>query len=162
MSGVQQTVAKVVRDPHVGERIAPTDMVAASAALRAARRQRGEALAAISTGLLSVAELFELAASEDGAALRRIRIAAVLAELGCTKRRVEELLIVLRRLAHIDPTTPERRLTIGWICDRRAGSRRRTALCEILVHLAGEDGMRPPPAAGYPYRGVAVAPDLRR
>lgn len=133
-------------------------MVGASAALRAARRQRGEALASISAGLLSVAELVELAATPDGVALRRIRISAVLAELGCPRGTVQSLLGMLRRLAGVGQRIPDRSLTIGWAIDRRASGRRQMALCEILVLRSGEQGTRPAPVGGYPYREVG-APD---
>lgn len=157
----QDACEPVVSPSRVGERIKPTDMVEASAALRAARRQRGEALASLAGGLLSVAELLELAASDGGVALRRIRISAVLAELGCTRRQVDVLLDIFRRLAHVDTGTQDRRLTIGWICDRRASGRRQSGLCEILVQLAGEHGARAAPADRYPYQSVA-APARRR
>ena len=158
MDEIQQTFAKVVSQEREGGHIEPTDMVRANVALRAARRQRGEVLASISASLLSVAEVLELAASDEGEALRRIRISSVLAELGCPRRRVDGLLDMLRRLACADPRTPDRRLTVGWICDRRSSGRRQVALCEILVLLSSERGTRLGPVVGYPYRCV-LAPD---
>lgn len=151
MSRVQRPVDQVVEPTQSRARVTPTDMVLASAGLRAARRQRGEALEGLSSGLLSPAELLELAAGEGGAALRRIRISNVFAELGCTKRRAEELLVLFRRLARVEPATPDRMLTIGWLCDRRASERRVNAFCEVLLLLGAAEGLRPTPTAAYPY-----------
>ena len=151
MNGVQQPAQHVVSLTHEVAQVIPTDMALASAGLRAARRQRGEALEGLSSGQLSPAELLELAAGEGGAALRRIRISNVFAELGCTKRRAEELLVLFRRLARVEPATPDRMLTIGWLCDRRASERRVNAFCEVLLLLGAAEGLRPTPTAPYPY-----------
>ena len=126
-------------------------MSRASAALVAARRQRGAALRAIATGVLSVAELLELAAGDEGRALRPITLHSLLAELGCTARRRSELVALFRRLAHVDAAIPDRRLTLGWICDRRAGCVRTSALCEVVLVLGAGDGPRSRPSPRWPY-----------
>ena len=134
-----------------GGGIKPTDMSRASTALAAARRQRGAALRAIATGVLSVAELVELAAGDEGRALRPITLHSLLAELGCTARRRSELVALFRRLVHVDAAIPDRRLTLGWICDRRAGCVRASALCEVVLVLGAGDGPRSRPSPRWPY-----------
>ena len=145
----------------VGEvhRLAPSDMVVATAALRAARSARGAALAGLASGVLSVAELIELTMGEEGGALRRIPVHSVLAELDCPRRRRDELVGLLRRICHV---APGRRLTLGWICDRRAVGRRCAALADILVAADAHNGLRPAPTPGWPYAAWAPQPQPTR
>ena len=137
-------------------RLAPSDMAIASAALRAARGARGAALAGLASGLLSVPELVELAMGEEGVALRRIPIHSLLAELGGPERRREELFGLLRRICHV---APGRRLTLAWMCDRRAIGWRSSALADVLVAYLARNGLRPPATSGWPY--VASPPLLQ-
>jgi hypothetical protein len=135
-------------------RLAPRDMSVASAALRAARSARGAALAGLASGVLSMPELIELAMGDEGVALRRILVHSLLAELGCPERRRDELFGLLRRICHVDSSrAPGRRLTLGWICDRRSTGRRSGALADALVACVARDGVRPPATPGWPYAG---------
>ncbi len=131
-------------------RLAPRDMSVASAALRAARSARGAALAGLASGVLSMPELIELAMGDEGVALRRILVHSLLAELGCPERRRDELFGLLRRICHV---APGRRLTLAWICDRRAIGRRSGALADALVAYVARDGVRPLATPGWPYAG---------
>ena len=112
--------------------VAPSDMSVANDALCAARRKRAVALSGLSSGLLGVSDLLELA--EDEPALRRIALRTIIAELGASQRRCDQLVSIFRRLAGAPASrVRERKLTLGWICDRRAGDARLTALAEVVV-----------------------------
>jgi hypothetical protein len=137
-------------------------MSAASTGLRVARRVRGEALAGLASGVLSPADLLELAASEDGRALRRILVRTVLRELGCTERRCGQLVELLRRLAKVDDDCSSRSLTLGWLLDRRTSGQRVTAFADVLVSGCLSGAPRSAPSTGWPYAAQAQRQDPTR
>lgn len=130
-------------------------MSVASAELRAARRARGDALTGLASGVLSPADLLELASAESGRPLRHIPVRSLLRELGSSEKQSRELIRLLLRIVQAGDAN-DKPLTVAWVIDRRTNGRRVTALADVLVSSRlvlsnQDDALRPIPSEGWPY-----------
>jgi hypothetical protein len=132
--------------------ITPTPIPELNSALAASRRVRAEWLLAMEAGVLGVAELVSHATTEEGAPLRAIHLAEILrTQPGWGRRRTRVAMETLRRRLGVPGTTPDYRLTVGWLVDRRSSGWRRIALCDQLTN-----DPRSAPSAGFPYTPVDI------
>jgi hypothetical protein len=129
----------------------PLSLAELNSALAAARRCRAEWLLSMDAGLLGVAELVSHASTEEGAPLRAIHLTEILqSQPGWGRRRSKAAMETLRRRTQVGGTTPNHRLTVGWLVDRRSSGQRLTALCDQLTN-----DPRSAPSGGFPYTPVA-------
>jgi|GEM_PF-2044283 hypothetical protein len=137
--------------------IAPMPIGELNSALAASRRVRAEWLLSMDAGVLGVAELVSHATTEAGAPLRALHIAEVLrTQPGWGRRRTRVAMETLRRRLGVPETTPNHRLTVGWLTDRRSSGNRLTALCDQLT-----SDPRSAPSAGFPFTPVVPLPSGR-
>ena len=117
-----------------------TDMHVQRLAAAKAKKQRSQYLFRVLVGDLSPMELLAEALIAENHALRSLELSQVFdrplpGAPADTHRAYVPWRAVRRRLLEtlaLDPATPNRRLTVSWVHDPRAGGRRWFALCDAL------------------------------
>jgi hypothetical protein len=121
-----------------------------NSALAGARRVRAEWLLSMNAGVLSLADLVSHADTDAGVALRAIHLMEILqTQPKWGRQRSKVAMEALRRRCEVADSTPNRRLTVGWLIDHRTSGQRVTALGDQLT-----SGNRSAPSAGFPYTPV--------
>lgn len=129
----------------------PTPLDVANLALTAARLVRGEWLHLLATGSVAVADLLVAAAEVDGAPLRKLRLAQVLASQ--EDWSLERARHVVEMTVRNTPgrSKPKRQVTVGWLLDPMSDGRRLRAFAEAMASLDADHLDR------FPYQALAVA-----
>jgi hypothetical protein len=117
----------------------------ANSARHAAARHRGAALVAVAGGESTVRDVILAACTEDGKPLTRVTLRQLLmAQPGWGPDRAAKALEhTLTTLGN--PEVNQRKLTIAWLLDKRAGGRRFMAFCDALYPRASA------PWPGFPF-----------
>ncbi|AYG03423.1 hypothetical protein [Gryllotalpicola protaetiae] len=102
---------------------------AASAARQSAHERRTAVLEALRHGRASIGQVLDLACSEQGAPVRRIRLAQLLRATGRSKREVEQVIELVSATLETDVSV----WTIGDIVSARRGAKPVIALADALA-----------------------------
>lgn len=130
------------------------DMVKVRSALDDARRFRAIWMHAVATGACSISDLLDASVQPGGEPLRALVLTEVLgAQPGWSPRRARFTVTEVRRMLGVDPQLTNRRVTVGWIVDRRTRGIRRRALADALYRIGREA-----PAPNWPWVDLGAAP----
>ena len=123
----------------------PEELARIRGNLDAARRYRAEWLVGVAQGLIEPTQLVQHAATDEGAALLRVRLQKLLlARPGKGPRDADTVLQALLR--EHPSTVPPAKLTVAWLLDNRCLGRRFSSWLAVL-HVSRKQ----PPWPGFPY-----------
>lgn len=124
----------------------------ANSAAARARLIRSDMLMSMSTGLVTIHDAIEIMSGKGERPLARITIRQALIAQGTTVNEANRILDRIR--STLDVETSSRSMTLGWLCDPRAGGRRYLAFLEATCPNRTERPWPGFPSTAYPRRSV--------